>query len=164
MDSRHRAPTPRSGDAGPTTGPACSGRHLPIGASAPSGPGRLRAAAHRHPAVLAHESARAADLQVRLADLITRFAGSMPFVYVHVAVFAGWMLIAEQNPWPTLTLVVSLEAIFLSTFVMIGQNRQAEFQRLKADHDFRAQELELHGNTESMRVIERHVREINERG
>ncbi|MCW2817059.1 MAG: hypothetical protein JWN84_4514 [Nocardioides sp.] len=97
-----------------------------------------------------------------MADLITRFAGSMPFVYVHVVVFATWMLVMEQTPWPTLTLVVSLEAIFLSTFVMIGQNRQAEFQRAKADHDFRTQELELHGNTESMRVIERHVREIHE--
>ncbi len=37
--------------------------------------------------------------------------------------FVSWMLLAEVNPWPTLTLVVSLEAIFLSTFVMIGQNR-----------------------------------------
>ena len=118
---------------------------------------------HRHhPAVLAHETARANDVQVRIADLITRFAGSMPFVYVHVAAFAVWMLAGEGSPWPTLTLVVSLEAIFLSTFVMIGQNRQAAFQRAKADHDFLTQELELHGNTESMRVIERHVREIHE--
>ena len=54
----------------------------------------------------------------------------MPFVYVHVVVFAVWMLFVEQ-PWPTLTLVVSLEAIFLSTFVMIGQNRAA-FQQAKA--------------------------------
>jgi uncharacterized membrane protein len=49
--------------------------------------------------------------------------------------------------------VVSLEAIFLSTFVMIGQNRQAAFQRLKADHDFVAQEQELHVNTELTRRI-----------
>jgi uncharacterized membrane protein len=117
--------------------------------------------ARHHPAV-AREIARAGDVQVRVADLITRFAGSMPFVYVHVAAFAGWMLLVEGSPWPTLTLVVSLEAIFLSTFVMIGQNRQAAFQRAKADHDFLAQERELHGNTESMRVIERHVREIHE--
>lgn len=117
--------------------------------------------ARHHPAV-ARELARAEDLQVRVADLVTRFAGSMPFVYVHVVAFAGWMLLVEGSPWPTLTLVVSLEAIFLSTFVMIGQNRQAAFQRSKADHDFLAQQLELHGNTESMRVIERHVREIRE--
>jgi uncharacterized membrane protein len=44
------------------------------------------------------------------------------------------MLFIESKPWPTL--IVSLEAIFLSTFVMIGQNRQAAFQQAKADHDF----------------------------
>ena len=54
----------------------------------------------------------------------------------------------ERSPWPTLTLIVSLEAIFLSTFVMIGQNRQAAFQEKKADHDFVAQELELKTNTD----------------
>ena len=51
--------------------------------------------------------------------------------------------VVEKNPWPTLTWVVSLEAIFLSTFVMIGQNRQAEFAQRKADHDFVEQEQEL---------------------
>ena len=64
------------------------------------------------------------------------------------------MLFAERNPWPTLTLVVSLEAIFLSTFVMIGQNRQAAFQQAKADHDFVEQELELKTNTQLTREIE----------
>ena len=73
----------------------------------------------------------------------SRFAGSMQFVYIHVWLFAVWMLIFEQSPWPTLTLVVSLEAIFLSTFVMIGQNRQASFQQAKADHDFVEEEQEL---------------------
>lgn len=123
--------------------------------------GGIDPAGRHHPAV-AREIARAEGVQVRVADLVTRFAGSMPFVYAHVAGFAVWMLLVERSPWPTLTLVVSLEAIFLSTFVMIGQNRQAAFQRAKADHDFLTQELELHGNTESMRVIERHVREIHE--
>lgn len=100
----------------------------------------------RHPTSLAHERARAADLQLRLADAITAFAGSMPFVYLHIGAFAVWMLAAEHSPWPQLTLVVSLEAIFLSTFVMIGQNRQGAFQQAKADHDFREQELELKVN------------------
>ncbi|MCW2794497.1 MAG: hypothetical protein JWO76_3595 [Nocardioides sp.] len=113
-----------------------------------------------HPAV-AHELARAEDVQLRTADLITRFAGSMPFVYVHIVAFAVWMLVFERSPWPTLTLIVSLEAIFLSTFVMIGQNRQARFQQIKADHDFVAQEAELHVNTELTRIIERLVREIH---
>jgi len=48
---------------------------------------------------------------------------------------------------------VSLEAIFLSTFVMIGQNRQSDFQRAKADHDFREQEQELKLNTELTRAV-----------
>ena len=55
----------------------------------------------------------------------------MNFVYLHVALFATWMLFIEKSPWPTLTLIVSLEAIFLSTFVMIGQNRQAAFQQAR---------------------------------
>jgi uncharacterized membrane protein len=108
----------------------------------------------RHPAVLQHELKRAEDVQLRLADVITRFAGSMGFVYFHVAAFALWMVLAERSPWPTLTLVVSLEAIFLTAFVMIGQNRQAELQKAKADHDFVEQELELKTNTQLTREIE----------
>jgi uncharacterized membrane protein len=101
-----------------------------------------------HPVVLAEQARRAADAQLRIADRITAFAGSMPFVYIHVVVFAAWMLFVESSPWPTLTLIVSLEAIFLSTFVMIGQNRQAAFQQAKADHEFHEEELELKTNTE----------------
>ena len=108
----------------------------------------------RHPAVLQHELKRADDVQLRIADAITRFAGSMGFVYFHVAAFALWMVLAERSPWPTLTLVVSLEAIFLTAFVMIGQNRQAELQKAKADHDFVEQELELKTNTQLTREIE----------
>ncbi|HUS22519.1 MAG TPA: DUF1003 domain-containing protein [Aeromicrobium sp.] len=114
----------------------------------------------RHPAVVEHELERAEDVQLRIADAITHFAGSMAFVYVHMAAFALWMLLAERNPWPTLTLVVSLEAIFLSTFVMIGQNRQAELQKVKADHDFVEQELELKANTQLTREIESLVVEV----
>ena len=80
-------------------------------------------AAKHHPAVVKLAEERAADTQLKVADAITKFAGSMMFVYVHIVVFAFWMLVVEKSPWPTLTLVVSLEAIFLSTFVMIGQNR-----------------------------------------
>jgi hypothetical protein len=56
-----------------------------------------------------------------------------------------------EKPVPSLTLVVSLEAIFLSTFVMIGQNRRAAFQQAKSDHDFEAQDLELKTNTDLTR-------------
>jgi uncharacterized membrane protein len=116
-----------------------------------------------HPVVLHDLTKYAEDAQLRIADVITKFAGSMLFVYLHVVAFAMWMLVLERSPWPTLTLVVSLEAIFLSTFVMIGQNRQAAFQQLKADHDFVAQEQELHVNTELTRQIEKLTREIHSR-
>ena len=106
-----------------------------------------------HPVVVEHAARRAADAQLRVADAITGFAGSMPFVYLHAAAFACWMLLVESDPWPRLTLIVSLEAIFLSTFVMIGQNRQAEFQRAKADHDFATETRELRENTELTRAI-----------
>jgi hypothetical protein len=60
----------------------------------------------------------------------------MRFVYLHALVSrCGWSYF-EQSPWPTLTLVVSLEAIFLSTFVMIGQNRCGRLQQAKADSDY----------------------------
>jgi uncharacterized membrane protein len=116
-----------------------------------------------HPAVLEEQQRRAADIQLRIADWITGFAGSMNFVYLHVALFAVWMLFIEKSPWPTLTLIVSLEAIFLSTFVMIGQNRQASFQQDKADHDFNEQELELKTNTELTREIHRLTTELHRR-
>ncbi len=116
-----------------------------------------------HPVVEAHRLRWAADIQLRLADRITSFAGSMPFVYMHIGAFGIWMLLFEPSPWPTLTLVVSLEAIFLSTFVMIGQNRQAAFQQAKADHDFIEQELELKTNTELTRAIHQLTTELHRR-
>ena len=116
-----------------------------------------------HPAVLEQQAHRAASIQLRVADAITAFAGSMLFVYLHVAVFALWMVFLESDPWPKLTLIVSLEAIFLSTFVMIGQNRQASFQQAKADHDFREQELELKTNTEITRAIHALTAELHRR-
>jgi uncharacterized membrane protein len=117
----------------------------------------------RHPIVVAEEEQRAADLQLRIADWITAFAGSMKFVYLHIALFAMWMLFFESKPWPMLTLIVSLEAIFLSTFIMIGQNRQTDFQQAKADHDFNEQELELKTNTELTREIHKLTSELHNR-
>ena len=115
-----------------------------------------------HPVVWRLDAERAADLQLRLADAITAFAGSMPFVYLHIVVFGLWMLVFEQSPWPTLTLAVSLEAIFLSTFVMIGQNRQAAFQQAKADHEFAEEEQELKLNTELTREIHELTRQVHQ--
>jgi uncharacterized membrane protein len=114
-----------------------------------------------HPVVIAHRESRAASAQLRVADAVTGFAGSMPFVYVHAVGFALWMLLVESDPWPKLTLIVSLEAIFLSTFVMIGQNRQAAFQQAKADHDFVEEEMELKANTELTRAVHALATEIH---
>jgi uncharacterized membrane protein len=115
----------------------------------------------QHPALAAEASRRHENAQLRIADKITGFAGSMRFVYLHALLFAGWMIWLESNPWPTLTLFVSLEAIFLSTFVMIGQNRQAEFSQAKANHDFTVAEQELHENTEITRLIQQLTTEIH---
>ncbi|MFI5779438.1 DUF1003 domain-containing protein [Nocardia sp. NPDC051570] len=117
----------------------------------------------QHPVVVDFRAKRQGDLQLRVADWITKFAGSMRFVYIHAVAFAVWMIWCEKTPWPTLTLVVSLEAIFLSTFVMIGQNRQAEFQQMKADHDFSESELELKTNTELTRAIHAMTTELHRR-
>ena len=116
-----------------------------------------------HPVVDRVNAERSADIQLRVADRITAFAGSMPFVYLHALAFGIWMIVFEKSPWPTLTLVVSLEAIFLSTFVMIGQNRQAAFQQAKADHDFVEEDQELKLNTELTREIRNLTREVHAR-
>jgi uncharacterized membrane protein len=119
------------------------------------------------PVVANHLERRAADWQLRIADQITAFAGSMTFVYIHAVIFAVWIILGEATgfdafPFGLLTLVVSLEAIFLSTFVMIGQNRQAAFTQSKADHDFNEQETELKTNTELTRMVHQLTKEMHE--
>jgi uncharacterized membrane protein len=100
------------------------------------------------PALMKHAEERAQYVQNRIADRITTFAGSMNFVYLHIALFAIWMILLEKKPWPTLTLVVSLEAIFLSTFVMISQNRADEKRQVVAAEEWRSVQLEEKQNEE----------------
>jgi uncharacterized membrane protein len=123
---------------------------------------RLDISVPHHPVVLEQFQKRASDIQLRIADQITAFAGSMNFVYLHIALFAAWMLFFERSPWPTLTLIVSLEAIFLSTFVMIGQNRQAAFQQAKADHDYGDVNRLLVENTDLTRAIHQLTKEVHD--
>ncbi|WP_405868948.1 DUF1003 domain-containing protein [Streptomyces sp. NBC_01515] len=90
--------------------------------------------------------ARMRGTQDRIADAITTFAGTMRFVYLHALWFAVWITFNEGlfgpsavwDPYPfgLLTMIVSLEAIFLSTFVMVSQNRQAIREKVRADLDF----------------------------
>jgi uncharacterized membrane protein len=91
-----------------------------------------------HPALLKSARERGANVQNRVADAITRFAGSMVFVYVHVVWFAVWIgFRVEGYPFGLLTMIVSLEAIFLSTFILISQNRSDERREIVADHNWR---------------------------
>ena len=88
------------------------------------------------------------DAQDRAADRITGFAGSMSFVYLHSVWFGIWVLmnvgiagaslVFDKFPFGLLTMIVSLEAIFLSTFVMISQNRQALRADIRSELDFEA--------------------------
>ena len=122
---------------------------------------------HHAPVVLAAAEHRAASVQLRVADAITTFAGSMRFVYAHIVIFGVWIATGlfglDKSPFELLTLIVSLEAIFLSTFVMIAQNRQGAFAQAKADHDFESQEKELMTNTELTKEIHRLTTELHGR-
>ena len=90
-----------------------------------------------HPALQQHAERRRSSLQNRIADTITRFAGSMVFIYIHIVWFALWIsLRVEKFPFGLLTMIVSLEAIFLSTFVMISQNRADQKREVLADHQW----------------------------
>ncbi len=96
---------------------------------------RSFAPAHAHPR------------EQRIADMISTFAGSMVFVYIHLVWFGiwivanvGWLgpsLVFDPFPFGLLTMVVSLEAIFLSTFILITQNRQGARSEMRAEFDFR---------------------------
>jgi uncharacterized membrane protein len=105
----------------------------------------------KNPVLLQQAQERARHLENRVADAITGFAGSMSFVYLHVALFASWMVWLERSPWPTLTLAVSLEAIFLSTLVMISQNRADARRQVLADHQWEFIQMEELQNEELLR-------------
>jgi len=90
-----------------------------------------------NPALVEHAKERAESVQNRIADQITAFAGSMWFVYIHIAWFASWIGFGvEGYPYGLLTMIVSLEAIFLSTFVMISQNRADAKRQVIADQQW----------------------------
>jgi uncharacterized membrane protein len=102
-----------------------------------------------NPAQVKHAEGRAADVQNRIADSITRFSGSMTFVYLHVIWFGCWIgLGVEKYPFGLLTMIVSLEAIFLSTFVMISQNRADASRQVAADQQWRMVQDEDQQNRE----------------
>jgi len=100
--------------------------------------------------------------QDRLADTLTHFSGNMWFVYVHIAWFGWW--IANNNGWipgrifdpfpfGLLTLIVSLEAIFLATFVLISQNRAAALAEMRSDLDLQIDLLAEYEVTQLLRIV-----------
>ena len=106
-----------------------------------------------HPILTQQAEERAKSVQNRIADAITRFAGSMPFVYLHVVWFALWIgFRVESYPFGLLTMIVSLEAIFLSTFVMISQNRADAKRELLAEHQWQLVQAEEQQNEELLSV------------
>jgi uncharacterized membrane protein len=102
-----------------------------------------------NPALLKHQEQRAQNVQNRVADRITGFSGSMRFVYIHILWFGLWIgLGVEKYPFGLLTMIVSLEAIFLSTFVMISQNRADAKRQVIADQEWKTVQTEDHQNEE----------------
>ena len=90
-----------------------------------------------NPALMKQAEERAEDAQNRIADRITAFSGSMAFVYLHIIWFSCWIGFGvEKYPYGLLTMILSLEAIFLSTFVMISQNRAEAKHQVVADQQW----------------------------
>jgi len=110
-------------------------------------------AAPQHPALVEIAEQRAQNVQNRIADKITTFAGSMAFVYIHMAWFAIWIgFRVEDYPFGLLTMIVSLEAIFLSTFVMISQNRADAKRQVLADHQWQIVQTEEKQNEDLLTI------------
>jgi uncharacterized membrane protein len=126
----------------------------------------IRALCHRRQA----EAAAAATWQARAADRMTRFAGSMPFICLHVAVFGLWIManlgwipgIAVWDPsFAVLAMVASVEAIFLSTFVLITQNRMAAAADKRADLDLQISLLVEHEVTKLAVLVTAVAKRLN---
>jgi uncharacterized membrane protein len=106
-----------------------------------------------NPALMKHAEERAQNVQNRIADRITDFAGSMAFVYLHILWFGLWIgLGAEKYPYGLLTMIVSLEAIFLSTFVMISQNRADAKRQVVANLQWTTVQEEDRQNEELLKL------------
>jgi len=108
-----------------------------------------RLKAEPNPALLENARKRAESVQNRIADKITDFAGSMTFVYLHILWFGSWIGFGvEKYPYGLLTMIVSLEAIFLSTFVMISQNRADAKRQVIADQQWQTVQEEDRQNVQ----------------
>ena len=111
----------------------------------------------------AEEDARRRSFSNKIADRITAFAGSMAFVFIHLAIYGGWIVanlgwIPGFRPWdPTfvvLAMIASVEAIFLSTFILISQNRQAMVAERRAELDLHVTLLAEHEITKIGQLLD----------
>jgi uncharacterized membrane protein len=106
-----------------------------------------------NPVLLEHAQKRAESVQNRIADAITAFSGSMGFVYIHIIWFSCWIGFGvEHYPYGLLTMIVSLEAIFLSTFVLISQNRTDAKRQVIADQQWQTVKEEDQQNEELIHI------------
>lgn len=106
----------------------------------------------------------------RIADAITRFTGSMTFVYLHAALFGGWIVVNvgaipgvrpfDPFPFVMLAMIASVEAIFLSTFVLISQNRMAALADRRADLDVQINLLAEHEITRLIQLCDEMARRL----
>lgn len=111
---------------------------------------------------------RELSLQVRLADRITRFTGSMSFIYLHLLLFGGWIIwnlpfvpVPKFDPsYVVLAMFASVEAIFLSTFVLITQNRMSEQAAKRAELDLQVSLLAEHEVTELISLVRAVARKL----
>jgi uncharacterized membrane protein len=113
---------------------------------------------------LRQNATRQRGLQDRIADSITNFSGRMVFVYLHIVWFSVWILlntgrlglpVFDPFPYGLLTMIVSLEAIFLSTFVLISQNRQSEEAERRSDLDLQMDLLTEHELTRALLMLDK---------
>jgi uncharacterized membrane protein len=140
----------------PETGP--SPTQQPAEALAPALERNIDAVLERR-----RKDAKAAPAEEKAAAAISRFAGSMLFVYIHLVLFGGWIvlnvgLLPFIEPWDpslvVLAMIASVEAIFLSTFVLINQNRMAAEDDLRADLDLQISLLNEHETTRLIAVVD----------
>ena len=109
-----------------------------------------------NPALVQEARRHAESVQNQIADRITAFAGSMTFVYVHIIWFSCWIgFRVEEYPFGLLTMIVSLEAIFLSTFILISQNRADAKRQVIADQQWQTVQKEDRQNEELLALSQR---------
>lgn len=109
------------------------------------------------------QAANKRNLQDRIADMITSFSGHIVFVYVHIVWFGAWIVLNtgrigvhpfDPFPYGLLTMVVSLEAIFLSTFVLISQNRLSEESEYRTNLNLQIALLTEHEVTRVLQMLD----------